>query len=1468
MSRTQQDQFIDDDEEETCPLCVEEFDLSDRGFRPCVCGYQICQFCYHNVRNNMNGLCPACRRPYDDANIEFRKPGPEEEALWRAKQAAKQKKQSAAAQKEAQKREADTLSRKHLAGLRVVQKNLVYVTGLSPRVQEDRLLETLRGDQYFGQYGKIVKIVVSKAKDNINPQSVGVYVTYARKQDAASCITAVDGSQNGDRVLRAQFGTTKYCSAYLRNEQCTNRNCMFLHEPGEENDSFTRQDLSSMNVISTQHPQAPSQATTQPPPQSQQPVAAAHTLSRQDSQYIPPSPSVEHDGPALPSTASWASRAPQMSRTASSRSVSLVMPKEPVKEKPKPEPQPQPEPEREPSPSPEPEEPATPSPPPAPVAPVKKKKPAVEDPFTHMFKAFQSHDFKFNLSDRALEDSSIDFDNFPSLFDPRGGAKRRAMRQREEEEDEERRRLEAEAQSQLAQQQTTVNSVEDENGPELGGSMQLGGEPEDVMGRGQSPQHAIEPPSRTNSVIDGGFLTNELTNQNNNTPNLSNLTAQQRQQLLLQQFKTPSTASSQPPFQPPTAAPAGHARNVSRYTFANDSNTASAAVKPVANAKLMNQQSSMMPSQSSFQQPPPGGFYSNVQGPPPGLKTTGTPPFSGGGMFGQGHGFATSGLGYGANLTGRNPNDEMMRDLLRSRNLGGGAQMSDAAKHISDISSLGGAAHLSSDLFDEPGRSTPPVPPGLEGLGQSLPSLDLDDEDDVPRRSTPSIPPGFTAPVIAPPKDDSATSLPTSRSSSRASLRRGNSQILPAVPVLSGTPSRAPTPLRHESRPFANIIDEFATPTKRGRSESHLANVEYAENNDTAPGAEVETPSKAELKAEKAEAKRAKRADKLAKKEAERLEKAEKAAAAAHAAAEAIAQKNAAEKLEKAAAPQAKVSETQPAPPGASKEEKTQAAFKTVDLVKDLTPAEAAAAAKSAAGETVSKKKHPGKIDITAAVLKGGEVPTSVTSTPVKAENIPRTWNTITTSRPQSPSIASDSARKVTAPRTLRLTTAVPPPAPVVAPAIRTLPATASRLPSRQPSIASIQPPGTPGSEHVSDDISVTSTSLSRANTPPPPTSSRVGSAYVRQNTKSQQKKLRQEKARQATEEILTKDVQTIVEPIQEAITSRKKKSKSAKPATPAAATPTAVTPVPSRPASPKMKAKPEEPPKVEKPATPVKVETPPPPPPAPVTPVKAPTPPPPAALTPASLIAELRSEHGSLAGAFDAFFRPFAQTVAHYKPTQQPTSADLTPENAIPPHQPELQKEDIDVLLSGNAWRPMTDEQQRLWERLVISPSGTIIRHMEPQLEERFLAMEAMNRQLPENLRFHPIQHSNTPTDVDFPAVDINVLRREFEGASNGNRHRSANAMEKAVEEGSKKGSFLVDTAGKYVNEFIMPPVPLSPPSEKTVKEEQQRDKNHIVSVEDLERRLTEARRFADDKEAGLRRLVKRNRKVIGLTH
>lgn len=152
----------------------------------------------------MNGLCPACRRPYDDKPFQFKTVSPEEILQHSQNKAAQQKKKAAAKQKEAQKREADNLSRKHLSGLRVRQRNLVYVTGMKPKVQGDRVAELLRGREYFGQYGEIIKIVVAKSKDlalSVN-QPVGIYVTFARKEDAAACIEAIN-SQSGDGKMRS-----------------------------------------------------------------------------------------------------------------------------------------------------------------------------------------------------------------------------------------------------------------------------------------------------------------------------------------------------------------------------------------------------------------------------------------------------------------------------------------------------------------------------------------------------------------------------------------------------------------------------------------------------------------------------------------------------------------------------------------------------------------------------------------------------------------------------------------------------------------------------------------------------------------------------------------------------------------------------------------------------------------------------------------------------------------------------------------------------------------------------------------------------------------------------------------------------------------------------------------------------------------------------------------------------------------
>lgn len=50
--------------------------------------------------------------------------------------------------------------------------------------------------------------------------------------------------------MRASYGTTKYCMAFLRGVSCSDHSCMNLHEWGDENDCFTKEDLTTLSVIS------------------------------------------------------------------------------------------------------------------------------------------------------------------------------------------------------------------------------------------------------------------------------------------------------------------------------------------------------------------------------------------------------------------------------------------------------------------------------------------------------------------------------------------------------------------------------------------------------------------------------------------------------------------------------------------------------------------------------------------------------------------------------------------------------------------------------------------------------------------------------------------------------------------------------------------------------------------------------------------------------------------------------------------------------------------------------------------------------------------------------------------------------------------------------------------------------------------------------------------------------------------
>ncbi|KAL3841933.1 hypothetical protein ACJMK2_020015 [Sinanodonta woodiana] len=220
------------EEQIECPLCMEPLEIDDINFFPCTCGYQICRFCWHRIRTDENGLCPACRKQYPEDPAEF-KPLTEEE-LQRIKKERRQK--------DMQRKQKAAENRKHLANVRVVQKNLVFVVGLSQRLADP---EVLKKQEYFGKFGKIHKVVINQSTSYAGSQgpSASAYVTYNRSEDALKAIVAVNNVHIDGRTLKASLGTTKYCSHFLRGSQCPKSDCMYLHELGEEAASFTKEEM-------------------------------------------------------------------------------------------------------------------------------------------------------------------------------------------------------------------------------------------------------------------------------------------------------------------------------------------------------------------------------------------------------------------------------------------------------------------------------------------------------------------------------------------------------------------------------------------------------------------------------------------------------------------------------------------------------------------------------------------------------------------------------------------------------------------------------------------------------------------------------------------------------------------------------------------------------------------------------------------------------------------------------------------------------------------------------------------------------------------------------------------------------------------------------------------------------------------------------------------------------------------------
>lgn len=137
--------------------------------------------------------------------------------------------------------------------MRVIQRNLVYVIGIPQKYADE---DILRKNEFFGQFGSIKKIIINKRNEQARftepfkkyqgesiESTASAYVTFSNDFEARWFIQEVDESILDGKVLRCTFGTTKYCSFYLKSIPCQNTDCMYLHETKPQEDILTKDEL-------------------------------------------------------------------------------------------------------------------------------------------------------------------------------------------------------------------------------------------------------------------------------------------------------------------------------------------------------------------------------------------------------------------------------------------------------------------------------------------------------------------------------------------------------------------------------------------------------------------------------------------------------------------------------------------------------------------------------------------------------------------------------------------------------------------------------------------------------------------------------------------------------------------------------------------------------------------------------------------------------------------------------------------------------------------------------------------------------------------------------------------------------------------------------------------------------------------------------------------------------------------------
>ena len=258
------------------------------------------------------------------------------------------------------------------------------------------------------------------------------------------------------------------------------------------------------------------------------------------------------------------------------------------------------------------------------------KETASKSPLDGLMEAISSGSMSFVFNESAFTRAEMAaIERHPNLIDPYGGAK---MRLREDKEAAVQAKSEAELAEKLAAQEQAQSeqlpidtSADDDNVP--AGSLALGGEPEEDT-RSSSARGTIQRPTQPSSATN--FINDQFATMNGTS---RSLTPQQRQQLT-----TLSGIQQAPGLGQPNTMLGSDAFEFDRRgaQFGSQSHYDSTSGHLRQGSRYFNPENKPTRNQAAPY------YTSGVQGPPPGLKTAGTPPFSGGATFAHGQGFTSN----------------------------------------------------------------------------------------------------------------------------------------------------------------------------------------------------------------------------------------------------------------------------------------------------------------------------------------------------------------------------------------------------------------------------------------------------------------------------------------------------------------------------------------------------------------------------------------------------------------------------------------------------------------------------------------------------------------------------------------------------------------------------------------------------------------------------------------------------------